>query len=53
MKIGRSSRNLLQLNSAWKPAELDSDQEIVTPEERECLRKIGLKTDSTLVLGNQ
>ncbi|KAL8117976.1 chloroplastic group IIA intron splicing facilitator CRS1, chloroplastic isoform X2 [Apium graveolens] len=53
MKIGRSSRNLLQLNSAWKPAALDSDQEIVTPEERECLRKIGLKMDSTLVLGRR
>ncbi|KAK1363621.1 Chloroplast splicing factor [Heracleum sosnowskyi] len=53
MKIGRSSRNLLQLNSEWKPAELEADQEIVTPEERECLRKIGLKMDSSLVLGRR
>ncbi|KAL1810088.1 hypothetical protein ACET3Z_027078 [Daucus carota] len=53
LKIGRSSKNLLQINSSWRPAELDADQEIVTPEERECLRKIGLKMDSTLVLGRR
>lgn len=53
MKIERAVKELEKLNAAWRPAELDKDQEIITPEERECFRKIGLKMDSSLVLGKQ
>lgn len=53
MKIERAVKELEKLNAAWRPAEPDKDQEIITPEERECFRKIGLKMDSSLVLGKQ
>ena len=53
MKIARSAKELGKLNSAWSPAELDADQEMITQEEKECFRKIGLKMDSSLVLGKQ
>ncbi|GFY86770.1 maize chloroplast splicing factor-like protein [Actinidia rufa] len=50
MKIARSAKELGKLNSAWSPAELDADQEMITQEEKECFRKIGLKMDGSLVL---
>lgn len=43
---------LSKLNAAWTPAEQDVDFEIMTDEERECFRKMGLKMRSCLVLGN-
>lgn len=46
-------KELEKLNSAWRPTEPDEDQEIITPEEKECLRKIGLELESCLVLGKQ
>ncbi|KAA8530591.1 hypothetical protein F0562_005300 [Nyssa sinensis] len=52
-KIERSSKELSKLNSAWRPAEQDADQEMITEEERECFRKIGLKMNSSLVLGRR
>ena len=52
-KIERSGNELGKLNSALRHAEQDEDQEIITQEERECFRKIGLKMDSILVLGKQ
>nr|GEV85195.1 chloroplastic group IIA intron splicing facilitator CRS1, chloroplastic [Tanacetum cinerariifolium] len=52
-KIGRASKELVKLNSAWDPAEPNEDREIITSEERECLKKMGLKMDSTLVLGRR
>ncbi|XP_047311734.1 chloroplastic group IIA intron splicing facilitator CRS1, chloroplastic [Impatiens glandulifera] len=52
-KIERSEKELAKLNSLWKPAELEADQEIITDEERECFRKIGLKLNSTLILGRR
>ncbi|KAL6960973.1 hypothetical protein U1Q18_038738 [Sarracenia purpurea var. burkii] len=53
MKIERSTKELAKLNSAWKPVEQDADQEIITQEERECFRRIGLKMASCLVLGRR
>jgi len=44
---------LFKLNSLWKPSEGDDDIEILTNEERECLRRIGLKMNSSLVLGKR
>ncbi|CAK9138371.1 unnamed protein product [Ilex paraguariensis] len=52
-KIERSGKELGKLNSALRHAEQDEDQEIITQEERECFRKIGLKMDSILVLGRR
>jgi hypothetical protein len=51
-KIERSAMELSKLNAAWKPAGQDIDLEIMTDEERECFRKMGLKMRSCLVLGN-
>lgn len=53
MKIEKSTKVLSQLNSTWKPGELDGDQELITDEERECLRKIGLKMHSSILLGKK
>lgn len=53
MKIKRSSKELEKVNSTWRPAEQDADQEMITEEERTCFRKIGLKLTSSLVLGKQ
>jgi hypothetical protein len=50
-KIERSAMELSKLNDAWKPAGQDIDLEIMTDEERECFRKMGLKMRSCLVLG--
>ncbi|PIA33367.1 hypothetical protein AQUCO_04100055v1 [Aquilegia coerulea] len=52
-KIERSARELSKLNSAWKISEKDNDQELITEEERNCLQKMGLRTDKTLVLGRR
>uniref|UniRef100_A0A0R0KUF6 CRM domain-containing protein n=1 Tax=Glycine max TaxID=3847 RepID=A0A0R0KUF6_SOYBN len=52
-KIERSERELSKLNAAWTPSEQDIDLEIMTDEERECFRKIGLKMKSSLLLGKE
>ncbi|KAK7340945.1 hypothetical protein VNO77_21663 [Canavalia gladiata] len=52
-KIERSARELSKLNAAWTPTEQDNDLEMMTDEERECFRKIGLKMQSCLVLGRR
>ncbi|KAL1205828.1 Chloroplastic group IIA intron splicing facilitator CRS1 [Cardamine amara subsp. amara] len=52
-KIEKSTMELFKLNSLWKPSERDDDIEILTNEERECLRRIGLKMNSSLVLGRR
>ncbi|CAC01859.1 putative protein [Arabidopsis thaliana] len=52
-KIEKSNMELFKLNSLWKPSEGDDDIEILTNEERECLRRIGLKMNSSLVLGRR
>ncbi|XP_009126099.1 chloroplastic group IIA intron splicing facilitator CRS1, chloroplastic [Brassica rapa] len=52
-KIEKTTTELLKLNSLWKPSEPDDDIEILTNEERECLRRIGLKMNSSLVLGRR
>lgn len=52
-KIKKSAKELLRLNAAWMPAEGDADQEMLTEEERESFRRIGLKMHSCLVLGKQ
>ncbi|CAJ1843528.1 unnamed protein product [Sphenostylis stenocarpa] len=52
-KIEKSGKELSKLNAAWTPSEQDSDLEIMTDEERECFRKIGLKMQSSLLLGRR
>ncbi|XP_073288950.1 chloroplastic group IIA intron splicing facilitator CRS1, chloroplastic [Primulina huaijiensis] len=52
-KIERSAYTLDKLNHAWRRSEKDPDQEIISQEERECLRMMGLKLDSSLVLGRR
>ncbi|CAL8136851.1 unnamed protein product [Prunus armeniaca] len=52
-KIEKSTNELSKLNSQRTPAEQDVDQEMMTEEEKECLRTIGLKMHSCLVLGRR
>ncbi|XP_048130844.1 chloroplastic group IIA intron splicing facilitator CRS1, chloroplastic [Rhodamnia argentea] len=52
-KMRRSAKQLSKLNSGWRPAEKDTDQEMMTEEDKECLRKIGLKMDGSLLLGRR
>ncbi|RYQ92695.1 hypothetical protein Ahy_B09g098909 isoform B [Arachis hypogaea] len=52
-KIERSTEELAKLDAAWTPAEKDADVEIMTDEERQCFRKIGLKMSGLLVLGRR
>lgn len=51
LKTERSEKVLVKLNSEWGPADPTLDQELLTEEERQTLRKIGLKMDQTLLLG--
>ncbi|TYH44338.1 hypothetical protein ES332_D11G187300v1 [Gossypium tomentosum] len=53
VKIEKSATKLAKLNSSWQTAEPDLDLETITEEERECLRKIGLKLSSCLLLGRR
>lgn len=53
IKIQKSAKELSKLNSKRIPSEQDVDQEVVTYEERECFRKIGLKMKSNLLLGKR
>lgn len=53
MKIKKSSRELAKLNAGWRPAENDADMEMISEEERACFRKIGLKLNSSLLLGRR
>ncbi|KAL8161156.1 hypothetical protein V2J09_012645 [Rumex salicifolius] len=52
-KIGRTTKELSKLNSKWNPSEDEPDQELMTVEERECLKKVGLKMSGVLVLGRR
>ncbi|KAE8654970.1 maize chloroplast splicing factor CRS1, putative isoform 2 [Hibiscus syriacus] len=52
-EIEKSVKKLAKLNSSWLPAEQDVDLETITVEDRECLRKMGLKLTSCLVLGRR
>ncbi|XP_022884358.1 chloroplastic group IIA intron splicing facilitator CRS1, chloroplastic isoform X2 [Olea europaea var. sylvestris] len=52
-KKEKSDKTLAALSQAWRPSEQDLDQELITQEERECMREIGLKLDSSLVLGRR
>lgn len=52
-KIDKAEKELSRLNSVWKLSEEEPDQELITEEERECFRNIGLKMDSILVLGRR
>ncbi|KAI3519305.1 hypothetical protein L1887_08334 [Cichorium endivia] len=53
MKINKATKELMKLSSACQSTEPNADQEIMTSEERECYRKMGLKMDSTLLLGRR
>lgn len=53
IKIAKAERELWKLNSALNPSEQEPDQELITEEERECFRKIGLKMNRVLELGEE
>lgn len=52
-KIEKSTKRLADLNSSWRPTERDTDKEMLTQEEKESLRKMGLKMVSSLVVGRR
>ncbi|CAA2955551.1 chloroplastic group IIA intron splicing facilitator CRS1, chloroplastic isoform X1 [Olea europaea subsp. europaea] len=52
-KIEKSDKTLAALNHAWSPSEQHLDQKMIIQEDRECMREIGLKLDSSLVLGSR
>ncbi|KAG0493004.1 hypothetical protein HPP92_006086 [Vanilla planifolia] len=52
-KMKKSEKTLAKLNSLWSPSAISADQELLTEEERESLRKIGLKMDEVLLLGRR
>ncbi|KAK4477685.1 hypothetical protein RD792_016932 [Penstemon davidsonii] len=52
-KIEKSVITIEKLNQEMRLSEQDADQETISREERECLRAIGRKIDSTLVLGRR
>lgn len=51
LKLDKSEKELAKLNSKWRPSEQAPDREFLTEEERQSLRKIGLKMDESLLLG--
>lgn len=53
IKIDKAEKELSKLNNAWKQSAEEPDQELITEEERECFRNIGLKMESILVLGRR
>ncbi|XP_078431120.1 maize chloroplast splicing factor-like protein isoform X2 [Wolffia australiana] len=52
-KLERSEAQLSRLNSKWRLTEETADPEFLTEEERQSLRKIGLKMDEFLLLGRR
>ncbi|KAK6125435.1 hypothetical protein DH2020_040829 [Rehmannia glutinosa] len=52
-KIEKSAKVLEKLKNASRFSEQDPDMEIISEEERRCLREIGLKSDSSLELGRR
>ncbi|KAL3630349.1 hypothetical protein CASFOL_023333 [Castilleja foliolosa] len=52
-KIEKSARILEKLKNELSFSEKDPDVEIISEEERRCLREMGLKIDSSLVLGRR
>ncbi|KAK4393604.1 Chloroplastic group IIA intron splicing facilitator CRS1, chloroplastic [Sesamum angolense] len=51
-KIEKSAKILEKLKNASRFSEQDPDVEVISKEERQCLREMGLKIDSSLVLGS-
>ena len=51
LKIEKSEKELAKLNSSCNPSEQSADQELLTEEERQAFRRIGLKMDEFLLLG--
>ncbi|KAL6520116.1 hypothetical protein OROHE_017259 [Orobanche hederae] len=52
-KIERSAKMFEKLNNESRFSEKDPDVELISEEERRCLREMGLKIDSSLVLGRR
>ncbi|XP_011099540.1 chloroplastic group IIA intron splicing facilitator CRS1, chloroplastic isoform X1 [Sesamum indicum] len=52
-KIEKSAKRLEKLKNASRFSEQDPDVEVISKEERQCLREMGLKIDSSLVLGRR
>ncbi|KAL6498147.1 hypothetical protein OROGR_028544 [Orobanche gracilis] len=52
-KIERSAKLFEKLNNESRFSEKDPDVELISEEERRCLREMGLKIDSSLVLGRR
>ncbi|KAF3772696.1 Chloroplastic group IIA intron splicing facilitator CRS1 [Nymphaea thermarum] len=52
-KWKRSEVKYTNLNSSWRPTEQEADTEIITEEEKQSFRKIGLRMDEVLLLGRR
>ncbi|KAL0378058.1 UNVERIFIED_CONTAM: Chloroplastic group IIA intron splicing facilitator CRS1, chloroplastic [Sesamum radiatum] len=52
-KIEKSAKRLEKLKDASRFSEQDPDVEVISKEERQCLREMGLKIDSSLMLGRR
>ncbi|KAG6511521.1 hypothetical protein ZIOFF_029589 [Zingiber officinale] len=52
-KIEKSNQLLSKLSLSWCPSDQIADQEILTEEERQAFRKIGLAMDEVILLGRR
>ncbi|CAN6445083.1 unnamed protein product [Victoria cruziana] len=52
-KRKRSEEKLVKLNSSWRAGEQEADTEIITEEEKQSFRMIGLRMDEVLFLGRR
>ncbi|XP_051127462.1 chloroplastic group IIA intron splicing facilitator CRS1, chloroplastic [Andrographis paniculata] len=52
-KMRKSAKILEKLKNSTKSSDKDPDPEIISDEERACMRQMGLKIDSSLVLGRR
>lgn len=51
LKVGKSEKKLMKLDSEWISSRDSTDQELLTEEERQNFQKIGSKMTELLVLG--
>lgn len=52
-KIEKSEKELAKLNNSWSTSEQSADQELLTEEEKQSFKRIGLKMDEFVLLGRR
>ncbi|WOK93019.1 chloroplastic group IIA intron splicing facilitator CRS1, chloroplastic isoform X2 [Canna indica] len=52
-KIEKSEKKMSKLSLSWHPSEQSVDQEVLTEEERQAFRKVGLEMDEIILLGRR